>query len=50
MVVLTILYLLFGMNLLHVLTEDGMNFYREGKFWITFIFLIFLLGLTAMSY
>lgn len=50
MVVLTILYLLFGMNLLHVLTEDGINFYKDGRFWMTFISIIFLLTLTASTY
>ncbi len=50
MVILSILYLLFGMNLFHVMTEDGLSFYKDGRFWTTIIPLVVLLLLTANTY
>jgi len=37
MLVLTLLYILFGINLIQVIMETGMQFYKNIRFWLVFV-------------
>ena len=50
MLVLTILYLLFGINLISVITEKDTTYYRDVRFWLVIVSLTVLVVLTAYSY
>ncbi len=50
MLVLTILYLLFGINLFSVITEKSTTYYKDVRFWLVIISLAVLVILTVYSY
>lgn len=51
MLVMTILYLLFGLNLVHVITEKSATiFYKDIRFWLVVVSLCVLVVLTMQSY
>ncbi len=50
MLVVSLLYILFGFNLARVIMEKTNTFYKDIRFWIVFISLFILGFLTLKSY
>ncbi|MFT5168264.1 MAG: hypothetical protein ACI8P3_003505 [Saprospiraceae bacterium] len=50
MIICTILYLLLGFNLIHMVTEENPTFYRDVRFWLIIFSLLVLILMTGNSY
>jgi len=50
MLVLTLLYILFAVNLIQVMMESGMEFYKNVKFWLVFVPMVVLVWTTMSAY
>jgi len=50
MLVLTLLYILFGVNLIQVIMETGMQFYKNVRFWLIFVPMSILVWATMSAY
>ncbi len=50
MLCLTILYLLFGLNLVHVISEKQSAVYKDIRFWLVIFSLAILVVLTVKGY
>ncbi len=50
MLVLTLLYILFGVNLIQVIMESGFEFYKNVRFWLVFVPIVILIWTTMSAY
>jgi len=50
MLVLTLLYILFGIYLIQVLMETGFQFYKNARFWMVFVPMFVLAWATMFAY
>jgi len=50
MLVLTLLYILFGINLIQVMMESGLEFYKNVRFWSVFVPMMILMWTTMSAY
>jgi len=50
MIICAILYLLFGFNLINMITEENSTFYRDVRFWLIIFSLAVLVVMTVNSY
>jgi len=50
MLVLTLLYILFGVNLIQVIMENGLEFYKNSRFWLIFLPMMILVWATMSAY
>ncbi len=50
MLVLTLLYILLGVNLIQVIIENGLEFYKNSRFWLTFVPMMILMWTTMSAY
>lgn len=49
MFAISIIFVLFGINLFDMITDDGMVFYKDIRFWIVLVSLVTLIILTMTS-
>jgi len=50
MLVFTILYLLFGLNLMQLMSDKSTVIYKDVRFWLVIVSLCVLVGMTIQSY
>ncbi len=50
MVILTLLYILFVGNLIQVIMESGLQFYKNIRFWLVFVPMTILVWTTMSAY
>lgn len=49
MLMVTLLYFLFAVNLFHIFSQNGLQFYKSGRFWVIIVPLGILIWATVFS-